>query len=101
MIDPERGRTTTGKDVEKIYVAIYDYDARTDEDLTFRVGDLLYVVDDRLVLYLQIFETRLEYIYVDILSQNDWWLAKHCQSGLQGYIPALYVAPHGGLDVNE
>ena len=34
-------------------------------------------------------------------SQNDWWLAKHYNSGLKGYIPALYVAPHGGLDVNE
>jgi len=34
-------------------------------------------------------------------SQNDWWLAKHYSSGLKGYIPALYVAPHGGLDVNE
>ncbi|UJR16458.1 hypothetical protein I4U23_003360 [Adineta vaga] len=65
---------------DKVYVAIYDYDARTDEDLTFRVGDLLIILDD---------------------SQNDWWLAKHYSSGLKGYIPALYVAPHGGLDVNE
>lgn len=32
---------------EKVYVAIYDYDARTDEDLTFRVGDLLLILDDR------------------------------------------------------
>jgi hypothetical protein len=34
---------------DKIYVAIYDYDARTDDDLTFRVGDLLTVSDDRFV----------------------------------------------------
>ncbi|CAF0953628.1 unnamed protein product [Rotaria magnacalcarata] len=66
--------------IDKVYVAIYDYDARTDEDLTFRVGDLLAIIDD---------------------SQNDWWLARHYQTGLKGYIPALYVAPHGGLDVNE
>ncbi|CAF1101043.1 unnamed protein product [Rotaria sp. Silwood1] len=33
--------------VDKVYVAIYDYDARTDEDLTFWVGDLLTVLDDR------------------------------------------------------
>lgn len=32
---------------DKVYVAIYDYDARTDEDLTFRVGDLLLILDDR------------------------------------------------------
>jgi len=36
---------TNGND--KIFVAIYDYDARTDEDLTFRVGDLLLILDDR------------------------------------------------------
>jgi hypothetical protein len=34
-------------------------------------------------------------------SQSDWWLAQHYQTGVKGYIPALYVAPYGGLDVNE
>jgi hypothetical protein len=34
-------------------------------------------------------------------SQSDWWLAQHYQTGLKGYIPALYVALDGGLDVNE
>ncbi|UJR29956.1 hypothetical protein I4U23_017503 [Adineta vaga] len=65
---------------EKIYVAIYDYEARTDDDLTLRVGDLLTILDD---------------------SQTDWWLARHCQTRLQGYIPALYVAPRDGLDAKE
>ena len=37
--------------VDKVFVAIYDYDARTDEDLTFRVGDLLIILDDRLVYF--------------------------------------------------
>ncbi len=32
---------------DKVYVAIYDYDARTDEELTFQVGDLLLILDDR------------------------------------------------------
>ena len=40
----------------------------------------------------------IEYFF---FSQSDWWLAQHYQTGLKGYIPALYVAPHGGLDVNE
>lgn len=35
---------------EKMYVAIYDYEARTDEDLTFRVGDILFIIDDRFAL---------------------------------------------------
>jgi fyn-related kinase len=40
---------------DKVYVAIYDYDARTDEDLTFRVGDLLKIIDDRLVVFSRFF----------------------------------------------
>ena len=36
-------------EIRNIYVAIYDYDARTDDDLTFRVGDLLNVLDKRFV----------------------------------------------------
>ncbi len=63
-----------------------------------------------LVIYFLFLMTgRFELFFLDkkktkkvfFCSQNDWWLAKHCNSGLKGYIPALYVAPHGGLDVNE
>ncbi len=79
-----------------VYVAIYDYDAPTDEDLTFRVGDLLKIIDDRLVVFSRFFWKRIFHF-----SQSDWWLAQHNQTGLRGYIPALYVTPHGGLDVNE
>ena len=43
--DNNRQKNLLGND--KVYVAIYDYDARTDEDLTFRVGDLLLILDDR------------------------------------------------------
>ncbi|CAF1205471.1 unnamed protein product, partial [Didymodactylos carnosus] len=32
--------------------------------------------------------------------QEDRWPAKYCQTGLKGYIPAVCVAPYGGLDVN-
>lgn len=45
----DQGRQKALPTGEKIFVAIYDYDARTDEDLTFRVGDLLYIIDDRFV----------------------------------------------------
>jgi hypothetical protein len=38
-----------------VYVAIYDYDAPTDKDLTFRVGDLLKIIDDRLVVFSRFF----------------------------------------------
>lgn len=38
----------------KIFVALYDYDARTDEDLSFRKGEHLEILND---------------------TQGDWWLA--------------------------
>ena len=47
-LDTELGRSESYQETEKMYVAIYDYDARTDEDLTFRDGDLLLIIDDRL-----------------------------------------------------
>ena len=37
----------TVEEIKHIYIAIYDYDARTDDDLTFRVGDSLKVLDKR------------------------------------------------------
>ena len=46
------GENTRGKlsyTIDKVFVALYDYDARTDEDLTFRAGDLLTIIDDRFV----------------------------------------------------
>ena len=43
----DRSRVKLPYGIDKVYVAIYDYDARTDEDLTFRVGDLLIILDDR------------------------------------------------------
>ena len=48
---------------EKFYVAIYDYEARTDEDLTFRVGDLLLVSDDR---YVASFRSSLPFLFRSI-----------------------------------
>jgi len=60
----------------KTFVALYDYDARTDEDLSFKKGDLLEILND---------------------TQGDWWYAKAKSSRaagakLEGYIPSNYVA---------
>ncbi|XP_019623821.1 PREDICTED: tyrosine-protein kinase Src42A-like isoform X1 [Branchiostoma belcheri] len=60
----------------KIFVALYDYDARTEEDLSFKKGDHLEVIND---------------------STGDWWLArtlKQAAPGVrkEGYIPSNYVA---------
>lgn len=55
----------------KIFVALYDYDARTDEDLSFRKGEHLEILND---------------------TQGDWWLARSKRTRQEGYIPSNYVA---------
>ncbi len=55
----------------KIFVALYDYDARTDEDLSFKKGEHLEILND---------------------TQGDWWFARSKATKLEGYIPSNYVA---------
>lgn len=55
----------------KVFVALYDYDARTDEDLSFRKGEHLEILND---------------------TQGDWWLARSKATKQEGYIPSNYVA---------
>jgi len=55
----------------RIFVALYDYDARTDEDLSFHKGEHLEILND---------------------TQGDWWFAKSKSTRLEGYIPSNYVA---------
>lgn len=62
------------------YVALYDYSARTGEDLRFNAGDTLEVLDK---------------------SAGDWWYARAItgnSTSRQGYIPANYVAPVESID---
>lgn len=65
------------------FVALFDYQARTTEDLSFHAGDKFQILDS---------------------SQEGWWLARHLEkradgSGqqLQGYIPSNYVAEDKSL----
>ncbi|XP_065062309.1 tyrosine-protein kinase SRK2-like [Rhopilema esculentum] len=55
----------------EVVVAIYRYDGRTDDDLSFEKGDQLEVRD----------------------STGDWWYARHRKTAKKGYIPCNYVAP--------
>ena len=54
-----------------LFVGKYDYSSRTDDDLGFRRGDLLYVMNP---------------------DEGDWWFARSKQTGQEGYIPSNYVA---------
>lgn len=67
----------------QFFVALFDYQARTAEDLSFRAGDKLQVLDK---------------------SHEGWWLARHLEKRadsagqqLQGYIPSNYVAEDRSL----
>ncbi|OUC45921.1 putative SH3 domain protein [Trichinella nativa] len=54
-----------------LFVALYSYDARTPEDLDFKKGEELEILDD---------------------TQGDWWYARSRLTGRCGYIPSNYVA---------
>ncbi|KAJ2948421.1 hypothetical protein O0L34_g7662 [Tuta absoluta] len=74
--DPVRSTANPGPDTSevsptRIFVALYDYDARTDEDLSFRKGEHLEIIND---------------------TQGDWWLARSKKTKQEGYIPSNYVA---------
>ena len=62
------------------YTAKYDYECRTDDDLTFKKGDLLYIIST---------------------EEGDWWYAQHRDTGEKGFIPSNYVAEHDSLDAEE
>ena len=67
--------------VKPLYVALYDYDARTEEDLSFVKGEILEVYPEDL--------------------RNDWWRARSRDTGGEGFIPSNYVAEVQSLDAEE
>lgn len=63
-----------------LFVGKYDYSSRTDDDLSFKKGDLLYVINT---------------------DEGDWWFARSKSTGQEGYIPNNYVAEYRSLDAEE
>lgn len=63
-----------------VYVGKYDYDSRTDDDLSFRKGDLMHIIST---------------------DEGDWWFARSKDGGKEGYIPSNYVAEWKSLDAEE
>uniref|UniRef100_A0A673KHS6 non-specific protein-tyrosine kinase n=1 Tax=Sinocyclocheilus rhinocerous TaxID=307959 RepID=A0A673KHS6_9TELE len=62
-----------------VHIALYDYTARTEHDLSFNAGD------------------KLE----PLRKEEDWWYARGItgiSANKEGYIPANYVAPVESLD---
>jgi len=59
------------------FVALYDYEARTIEDLSFKKGEIVEIIND---------------------TQGDWWYARSQTTKLEGYIPSNYVAKVKSLE---
>ena len=65
----------------KLFVAKYDYEARTDEDLSFKKGEVLEIIDD---------------------TCGDWWRARsRVPPHEEGYVPNNFVAEVKSLDAHE
>ncbi|KAM6899341.1 tyrosine-protein kinase Fgr isoform 3-T3 [Xenentodon cancila] len=63
-----------------LFVALYDYDARTEDDLTFKKGEKFQIVNN---------------------TEGDWWEARSLDTGYSGYIPSNYVAPVDSIQAEE
>ena len=60
-------------------VGKYDYSARIAEDLSFKKGDLMYILST---------------------DDGDWWFARAKHSGQEGYIPSNYIGEYNSeLDI--
>ena len=64
--------------MSKRFIALYDYHARTLEDLSFCKGDILLIIDD---------------------TQGAWWLAQNLSewrsdAKFKGYVPSNYITPY-------
>ncbi len=81
---PVPTKPTVGGAVDKpgltTYVGKYDYESRTDDDLSFKKGDLMHIIST---------------------DEGDWWFAKSKDTGKEGYIPSNYVAEWKSLDAEE
>uniref|UniRef100_G3NQK1 Tyrosine-protein kinase n=1 Tax=Gasterosteus aculeatus aculeatus TaxID=481459 RepID=G3NQK1_GASAC len=55
-----------------LFIALYEYDARTEDDLTFQKGEKFQIINN---------------------TEGDWWEARSLDTGHSGYIPSNYVAP--------
>lgn len=63
-----------------IFIALFDYDQRTSEDLSFGKGERLEILNN---------------------TDGDWWQAKSLDSFKEGYIPSNYVAESKTIQAEE
>ncbi|XP_054658599.1 tyrosine-protein kinase Fgr isoform X3 [Grus americana] len=63
-----------------LFIALYDYEARTEDDLSFQKGEKFHIINN---------------------TEGDWWEARSLSSGSTGYIPSNYVAPVDSIQAEE
>ncbi|XP_037237578.1 tyrosine-protein kinase Fgr isoform X3 [Falco naumanni] len=63
-----------------LFIALYDYEARTEDDLTFQKGEKFHIINN---------------------TEGDWWEARSLSTGTTGYIPSNYVAPVDSIQAEE
>ena len=79
MMEPAVQSLGRDYDIENcpLYISKFDYDSRTDDDLGFRRGDLMYILE---------------------VDDDGWWLAHSKDNGKSGYIPSSAVVEYSCLD---
>ena len=65
-----------------LFVGKYDYFSKANGDLSFKKGDLLYVLNT-------------------CTDEGVWWFVKSKDTGKEGYIPSTFVAEYNTLDAEE
>lgn len=63
-----------------IFIALFDYDQRTNEDLSFNKGERLEILNN---------------------ADGDWWQARSLDTFREGYIPSNYVAESKTIQAEE
>lgn len=62
------------------YIALFDYEQATTDDMTIRKNDPLIVINK---------------------SHPDWWLAKNLRTKQTGYVPYNYITSIDDLQIKE
>ncbi|KAF7232584.1 hypothetical protein EG68_10189 [Paragonimus skrjabini miyazakii] len=66
--------------ISNIYVSLFVYAARTEEEISLQKDDTVAVLND---------------------NDSDWWFVEHMSTGNKGYVPTAYIAPQGSVEAED
>ncbi|KAI6073365.1 Tyrosine-protein kinase Fgr isoform X1 [Aix galericulata] len=104
-----------------LFIALYDYEARTEDDLSFQKGEKFHIINNTALGWVPSGVggsggwgccARGGRVCVSVCpplltarpsvpSEGDWWEARSLSSGDTGYIPSNYVAPVDSIQAEE